>query len=101
MPDTIHSKTQMFLFQGEVGQAIDYLEGGLGAIRRTSYHKVIGKTMLGQRRDAAIYLTGLMDQMGKEIPLAAAYLEMNGYVDNTDRWYFEGFGYKKHVKGWN
>jgi len=101
VPDSVHENTAILLYGNKVAQAVEHLESGLRAIRRTPYHKVIGRTMLSQVRDTAYALAILSQDMGKEIKLAAAYVEMNGFADNTDRWYFEGLGYKKHVEGWD
>jgi hypothetical protein len=99
VPDSIHSNTHMMLVDCEVGRAVEYLEAGLRAIRKTTYHRVIGRTMLGQGRDAAYTLAIFGDEMAKEAELAAMYVQMNGFADNTDPWYFSGFGYARHEEG--
>jgi hypothetical protein len=103
VPDSIHSNAQILLVDCEVARALEYLESGLRSIQETTYHKVIGRTMLGQDRDrdAAYTLAILGEEMSKEIDLAAMYVEMNAFADNTDQWYFSGFGYNKHQEGWN
>ncbi len=86
--------------QGKLDGFISFLEDGLRALKKTPYHRVIGRDFLHHTRAAADYLIEFHEKASKK-KIAALYFEMNGFTINTDRWFFSGFGYRKAGTIWD
>src|SRR5215470_13841257 len=86
---------------GKLEKCIVFLEEGLRSIKRTPYHRVLGKDFLGQTDDLAGFLVDFCKKANTEkLKLAAIYIEMNGFTINPDQWYCDIFGYKKAGDVW-
>jgi hypothetical protein len=81
---------------------IKELEEGLRSLKRTPYHKVMGKDFLDQASNLADWLIAMHQQPttdGKKP--AAIYVEMNGFTINPKQWHCDLFGYKKAGDIWD
>ena len=87
--------------QGKLDKFISFLEDGLKAVRKTPYHRVIGRDFLHQTRTVADYLIEFHKKASSRFKIAAIYCEMNGFTINTGRWFFSAFGYKKAGSIWD
>jgi hypothetical protein len=86
---------------GELARCIAFLEGGLRSLKRTPYHRVLGKDFLQQTGDLAEWLIEFHQQVvAAKLKLAAIYLEMNGFAVNPKQWHCDVFGYKKAGDIW-
>lgn len=77
------------------------LEQALRAIRKTPYHRVLGRDFLHHTRAATDYLIEFHRKASLKKKIAALYFEMNGFTINTDLWFFSGFGFKKAGDIWD
>lgn len=81
---------------------IGYLESGLRSLKRTPYHRVLGKHFLGQVDELAAWLIDFHQKAtAARLKPAAYYLEMNGFAVNTDGWHCHVFGYKRAGDVWD
>ena len=86
---------------GRLDECITSLEEGLRSIRTTPFHAILGHTFLHHREAVATFITEFYETAMQSGPIAAMYFEMNGFTINPDRWYFNGFGYKKGGDNWD
>ncbi len=87
---------------GELERCIALLEDGLRSLKRTPYHRVLGKDFLEQADDLAECLIDFHQQaVASKLKLAAIYLEMNGFDINPKQWHCDVFGYKKVGDIWD
>ena len=94
MPSAISSYFNM-ASTGALGKCISGLEDALRAIRKTPYHRVLGRDFLHHTRAATEYLIEFHRKASGKKKIAALYFEMNGFAINPDRWFFSGFAYRK------
>jgi hypothetical protein len=86
---------------GKLEQCIAFLEDGLRSLKRTPYHRVLGKDFLHQTDDLAEWLIDFCQKaVASRLKLAAIYLEMNGFTINPKQWHCGIFGYKKAGDIW-
>jgi hypothetical protein len=82
--------------QDQLEESIIWLEHGLRAIKRTAYHRVLGKDFLRQTNDLALWLIEFCQNAASaKRKVAAIYLEMNGFTINPKQWHCDLFGYKR------
>jgi hypothetical protein len=87
---------------GKLVRCIASLEDGMRSLKRTPYHRVLGKDFLGQTNDLAEWLIAFHQlAVESKVKLAAIYLEMNGFAINPKQWYCDFFGYKKAGEIWD
>ena len=94
--DVISRKFALMVDRGELRQCIAWLEEGLRSVRRTPYHRVLGKDFLQHSASLAHWLADFRSKSARGgLKLAAIYLEMNGFTINPRQWHCGIFGYKK------
>ena len=87
---------------GKLEKCIAVLEEGLRAIKRTPYHKALGKSFLHQSSDLAnVLIEFCQNAVAAKIKLAAVYLEMNGFTINPVEWHCHLFGYERAGDIWD
>jgi hypothetical protein len=101
MSDVIRTEFGLTVPHGKLARFIEFLEGGLRALRETPYHAILGCDYLHHVDEAAEYIADFFREAREVAPVQALYFEMNGFTINTDRWYFEGFAYEKGDTLWN
>jgi hypothetical protein len=96
MGSIVSTEFDFMVLNGKVERCIELLEDGLRSIKRTPYHRVLGKDFLRQTDDLARRLISFHKGAAAEkLKLAAIYLEMNGFTHNTDEWHCHLFGYER------
>ncbi len=102
MPSPVSSAFAMMVPHGKLLPCIEFLEGGLRTLKRTPYHRVLGKTFLHQTLDMAAWIIEFHQKAtSARRKIAAIYLEMNGFSINTSGWHCDMFGYKKAGELWD
>jgi hypothetical protein len=87
---------------GKLEACIRDLEEGLRSLKRTPYHKVLGRDFLDQASNLADWLIAMHGQpTTAKKPPAAIYVEMNGFTINPKQWHCDLFGYKKAGDIWD
>lgn len=99
--NTIATDFGRMLVRGKLDECIARLEEGLRAVRRTPYHRLLGRDFLQQTRAVAEYMIDFHRKASSKKKIAALYCEMNGFAINTGCWFFEAFGYKKAGDVWD
>ena len=75
MPDTISSKFRLMVPHGELRHCIAFLEDGLRSLKRTPYHRVLGRDFLSQSADLGAWIAGFARKAHAEkVKLKALYL---------------------------
>lgn len=97
----IFSNFDLMVPHGKLTACIALLEEGLLSLRETPYHCVLSRNFLHQTDEAAQYLVEFHRTASARKKIAALYFEMNGFTINPDRWYCEGFAYKKAGEVWD
>ena len=101
MSDVVGTQFGLMVPHGKLRQCIAVLEDGLRSLKRTPYHRVLGKDFLKQAHDLAGWLIDFHQQaVAAKLTLAAIYLEMNGFDINPDQWHCNLFGYKEAGDTW-
>jgi hypothetical protein len=100
MPNVISDEFGMKVPHGKLDACIASLEEALGCVRKTPFHHVLGRDFLDQTDAAANYLIDFHSQARAKQKVAACYFEMNGFTINWDRWYCDGFAFKKAGDLW-
>lgn len=77
----------------ELDRAIARCEADLAALPRTDYHAALGRSWLGQTREASRWFAGFYQTAAKALPVRALYCEMNRFEINPDEWYLDAFAY--------
>lgn len=86
---------------GKLAKCIVLLEDGLRSIKRSPYHRVLGKTFLHHTSNLAEWIVDFHRKaVAIKLKVAALYLEMNGFTINPDQWHCNLFGYKKAGEVW-
>ncbi len=101
MSGVVSTQFGLMVPHGKLAACIAYLEDGLRSLKRTPYHRVLGKDFLRQTDDLAEAIIDFHKKAGgaKWKP-AAVYLEMNGFTINPEQWHCDLFGYKKAGDVW-
>ncbi len=79
--------------RGDLNHAVARCEADLAGLSRTDYHAALGRSWLGQTREASRWLAGFYESAAKAFPVRALYCEMNRFEINTDEWYLDAFAY--------
>lgn len=79
--------------KGKLDLAIARCEAALAKLPRTDYHAVVGRSWLGQTKDAVRWLAGFYRTASKSQSIRSLYCEMNRFEINCDDWYLDAFGY--------
>jgi hypothetical protein len=78
---------------GELDRAVARCEAELAALPRGEYHAALGRSWLGQTREASRWLAGFYRAAAKTLPVRALYCEMNRLEINPDEWHLDAFAY--------
>jgi len=100
MSGVVSTNFELLVARGRLGACITLLEEGLRSLRRTPYHRLLGRDFLSQTEGAAAYITDFYSAASARGRVAALYFEMNGFAVNTGRWYCDGFAYGKVGDVW-
>ncbi len=96
MNNAVSTQFDRMVPDGKLSQCIEYLEDGLRSLKRTPYHRVLGKGFEGCTNDLAEWINGFYQSaIAAKIRFKAVYLEMNGFAVNPSQWHCDIFGYKK------
>lgn len=102
MSGVVSSQFGLMVPHGKLQQCIPFLEEGLRSLKRTPYHRVLGKNFLKQANDLADWIIDFHKKaVAAKQKLAALYLEMNGFTINPDQWHCDIFGYKSAGDIWD
>jgi hypothetical protein len=101
MLGVIPSNFDLMVPHGRLTACIALLEEGLRSLRRTPFHIVLGRDFLHQTGPATSYMVDFHRMASASMKVGALYFEMNGFPNNTDRWYCEGFAYRKAGDMWD
>lgn len=101
MSGVVTTQFGLMVPHGKLARCIVFLEDGLRCLKRTPYHRVLGKDFLRQSDELAGWLIGFHQKaVTAKLKLAAIYLEMNGFTINPMQWHCDLFGYKKAGDIW-
>ena len=101
MSGVVSTQFNVMVPHGKLAHCIAFLENGLRSIKRTPYHRILGKDFLHHSKDLAGWIIDFHKQAtAAKIKLAAIYLEMNGFTINTQQWHCDVFGYKQAGDIW-
>ena len=73
--------------------AIAFAEGELDRLPPSEFHDVIGRSLVGQADDLAIWIDQFYQLASERMEVEALYFEMNEFDINTDYWYIDCFAY--------
>lgn len=82
-----------FVNSNRLDDAIKFLESRLQTCSSTRFKSIIGTNFTNSPKDIATEINKFIEAQKKVFSINAVYLEMNGYSINTDRWFFDFFGY--------
>ena len=101
MSGAVSTQFDLMVPHAKLAPCIVWLEAGLSCLKRTPYHRVLGKDFLRQTDDLAAWLIDFHQKaVVAKLKLAAIYLEMNGFTINPKQWHCNLFGYKKAGNIW-
>jgi hypothetical protein len=102
MSGVVSTQFSLMVPHGKLARCIAFLEDGLRSLKRTPYHRALGKDFLRQTGDLATWLIEFHQKAVAAKPkLAAMYLEMNGFTINPKQWHCDLFGYRKAGDIWD
>lgn len=96
MNNTPWETVASYVNANRLGDAIKFLESGLKACSSMRFKSIIGTDFTNSPKDIAIEIDRFVEAQKSVFSLNAVYLEMNGYSINTDRWFFDFFGYAEY-----
>jgi len=96
----ISEQFRLLVPHGKLAEAIASLEGALRSLKKTPYHAVLGTDFRHHTASASEYLATFFEEASRTIKVKALYFEMNGFETNPDRWFFDGFAYKRAGDIW-
>jgi hypothetical protein len=99
--DVMYGEFVYLVPRGKLNQCISSFEEALRAMRKTPYHRVLGRDFLHHTRAAGDYIIEFHQKARSKKKIAALYFEMNVFAINTNRWFFSGFGYRKAGGVWD
>lgn len=68
----------------------------LAALPHSPFHIALDLTIMNTPADIAAQFDGFFRQEATRFKMGAAYTEMNGFDINTNRWFFEVFGFSTY-----
>ena len=102
MSGVVSMQFDMMVPHGKLAQCIAFLEDGLRSLKRTPYHRIIGKDFLHQTNELSEWIIDFsVTAAAAKLKLASIYLEMNGFAINPKQWHCNLFGYKKSGNIWD
>ena len=101
MISVIASNFELMVPRGKLTACITLLEDGLRSLPATPFHAVLGRDFLSQTGEAAEYMIDFHRTASARKKVGGLYFEMNGFAINPDRWYCDGFAYRKAGGGWD
>jgi hypothetical protein len=90
-------KIRDYVEQNRLDAAVADLEAGLAACESPRFKGLIAADFTNEPSSIVDHLNGFIAFCEAKFPLAAIYLEMNGFDINVDLWYFDSFGYRRYV----
>lgn len=82
--------------KSDISGAIGFLEERLAKEKTVRFKGLLEKGFTNRPANILSAINKFIDGCGKKFDVKAVYLEMNGFDVNTDRWYFDSFGYTKY-----
>jgi hypothetical protein len=77
----------------DMKSAIVLAEAELDRLPLTEFHDVIGRSLLHQASELAVWIDQFFHLVSKRMQIGALYFEMNEFDINTDSWYIDCFAY--------
>jgi hypothetical protein len=102
MSGTVHTHFDLMVPHGKLRKCISFLEDGMRSLKRSPYHRVIGKDFLPLANDLGKWIIDFHQKAtDANLKPSAFYLEMNGFAINPDGWHCNIFGYKTAGDVWD
>lgn len=102
MSGVVSNQFGLMVPHGKLKPCIAFMEDGLRSLKRTPYHRVLGKDFLHQADELANWIVDFHKKaLATKLKPAACYLEMNGFTINPGQWHCNLFGYKTAGNIWD
>ena len=88
-----YEKVENLIRTKRLDSAIDFCEQELKKLPNSSFHKVIGKTMLDQTEELNLFIDQNFSDPKKISKTCAFYSELNGFSINWDKWFLNILAY--------
>ena len=85
-----------YLSANDIDGAASHLESLLRSEISDRFTSLIDSTFTNSAASVNKHINAFLSTCSSQFDLRAAYLEMNGFDINFDRWYFDSFGYAQY-----